>query len=110
MRDGRAELGAYDRQILDWLAGFEDSGCAVVAGLVARAATAARPGPRCVTFDMTNDHKAEMFFVLTQALEDFAAGERDQAAYEVGPSFRERWADLADAMRAQVEITLGGSR
>jgi hypothetical protein len=104
------ELGAYDRQILDWLSGFEDPGCAVVAGLVARAVAAARPGPHCVTFDMTNDHNAEMFFVLTQALEDFAARERDQAAYEVGPSFRERWADLADAMRAQVEIALGGNR
>jgi hypothetical protein len=31
------ELGAYDRRILDWLAGYEDSICAVVAGLVARA-------------------------------------------------------------------------
>jgi hypothetical protein len=32
------ELGAYDARILDWLAGFEDSMCAVVAGLIARAA------------------------------------------------------------------------
>jgi hypothetical protein len=71
------ELGVYDRQILDWLAGFEGSICAVVAGLVARAVAAARPGPRCVTFDMTNDHHAEMYFVLTQALEDFAFRERD---------------------------------
>jgi hypothetical protein len=31
------ELGAYDRRILDWLAGLEDSICAVVAGLVSRA-------------------------------------------------------------------------
>lgn len=38
------ELGVYDRQIIDWLAGFEDSMCAVVAGLVARAVAAARPG------------------------------------------------------------------
>jgi hypothetical protein len=30
-------LGAYDRRILDWLSGFEDSICAVVAGLIARA-------------------------------------------------------------------------
>jgi hypothetical protein len=33
------ELGEYDRLILGWLAGFEDSACSVVAGLVARAAT-----------------------------------------------------------------------
>ena len=44
-----------------------------------------------------------MYFVLTQALEDFAATERDQAAWEEGNSSRERWADLADTMRAQVE-------
>jgi hypothetical protein len=58
---------------------------------------------------MTNEHNAEMFFVLTQALEDFAV-RAGQGAYEVGSSFRERWADRADAMRAQVEIALGGNR
>jgi hypothetical protein len=31
------ELGAYDRRILDWLAGYEDSICMVVAGLIGRA-------------------------------------------------------------------------
>ena len=36
------ELGVYDRQILDWLSCFEDSVCAVVAGLIARAAGAAQ--------------------------------------------------------------------
>jgi hypothetical protein len=41
------ELGAYDQRILDWLSGFEDSICGVVAGLVARAVATARPGPRC---------------------------------------------------------------
>ena len=103
------ELGAYDRRILDWLSGFEDSMCAVVAGLVARAVAAARPGPHSVTFDLTSDH-AEMYFVLTQALEDFAVRERDQAAWEEGNSSRERWADLADAMRARVETARNGSR
>ena len=38
------ELGVYDRRILDWLSGFEDSICGVVAGLVARAVAAAAPG------------------------------------------------------------------
>jgi hypothetical protein len=37
------ELGAYDRRILDWLAGYEDAMCAVVAGLISRAAH--RPEP-----------------------------------------------------------------
>ncbi len=31
------DLGAYDQAILLWLAGFEPSTCAVVAGLIARA-------------------------------------------------------------------------
>lgn len=30
------ELGAYDRHILDWLAGWNDSTCAVIAGLIHR--------------------------------------------------------------------------
>ena len=32
-----ADLGAYDARVLDWLAGFEDAMCAVVAGLITRA-------------------------------------------------------------------------
>jgi hypothetical protein len=32
------QLGDYDRRILDWLAGYEPATCAVVAGLIARAA------------------------------------------------------------------------
>ena len=104
------ELGAYDQRIIDWLSGFEDSVCAVVAGLVARAVAATRPGPRCVTFDLTNDQHAEMYFVLTEALGEFASRERDLAAYEEGDSFRGRWADIAEAMRAQVDNSLDGER
>lgn len=32
------ELGAYDRQVVEWLAGWEPSTCAVLAGLITRAA------------------------------------------------------------------------
>lgn len=32
------QLGAYDQRILLWLAGFEPSTCAVIAGLITRAA------------------------------------------------------------------------
>jgi hypothetical protein len=39
------ELGAYDRRILAWLAGWEPQTCAVVAGLITRAA-AGRDGAR----------------------------------------------------------------
>ncbi len=31
-------LGAYDRRILEWLAGWEDATCGVIAGLITRAA------------------------------------------------------------------------
>ena len=33
------ELGAFDRRIVAWLAGFEATTCAVVAGLISRAAS-----------------------------------------------------------------------
>lgn len=35
-------LGLYDERILEWLSGFEDSTCGVVAGLIARAHAAGR--------------------------------------------------------------------
>jgi hypothetical protein len=35
-------LGAYDKRILDWLGGFEDSVCGVIAGLIVRAAAGER--------------------------------------------------------------------
>jgi hypothetical protein len=82
----------------------------VIAGLVARAVAAARPGPRCVRFDLTNDHHSEMYFVMTEALEDFAVRQREQAAWKEGNSSRERWAEIAEAMHAQVETELGGDR
>ena len=37
----RVQLGDWDRRILAWLAGWEPSTCAVVAGLIWRAAGAA---------------------------------------------------------------------
>jgi hypothetical protein len=104
------ELGAYDRRILDWLSGFEDSICGVVAGLVARATAVARPGPRCVVFDLSNDHHSEKYVVLTESLDEFARRERDLAAIEEGDAFRSRWADVVEAMLAHVESTLDGER
>ncbi len=38
----RVGLGAYDRRIVQWLAGFEPETCAVVAGLITRAYEAGR--------------------------------------------------------------------
>ena len=64
------EVGEYDARIVRWLAGFEPQACAVVAGLVARAAAAARPGPHAVVFDLAADDQGNTYFVLTEALED----------------------------------------
>lgn len=35
--DSGVELGAYDRRIIEWFSGWEDSTCAVLAGLIIRA-------------------------------------------------------------------------
>lgn len=40
--DAGVELGAYDDGILAWLAQFEDSTCAVIAGLITRAHTSGK--------------------------------------------------------------------
>jgi hypothetical protein len=36
-QDAGVELGAYDRRILGWLAGYEPATCQVIAGLIRRA-------------------------------------------------------------------------
>jgi hypothetical protein len=59
------ELGAYDHRILLWLAGFEPHSCAVIAGLITRAAGTAAPGARL----------AELRDYLTAVLDD---GDRDR--------------------------------
>lgn len=53
-----------------------------------------------VTLDITDPSAS---FALTNALEEFAASERDMAATEGGNESRTRWADLADRMREQAE-------
>ena len=40
------EMGRYDDRIAEWLAGFEDSACAVIAGWVTRAYAAGKSAPR----------------------------------------------------------------
>lgn len=41
--DAGVATGAYDDRVIDWLSGYEDSICAVIAGLVARAAEGGDP-------------------------------------------------------------------
>ncbi|MGH3246520.1 MAG: hypothetical protein ACRDOI_09945 [Trebonia sp.] len=100
------ELGKYDARIVRWLAGFEPQACAVVAGLVARAAHAGTPGPHAVTFDLIDG--SETYFVLSEALERFADEQRAKAQFEDASASHERWADRADAMRADVEGAMDG--
>lgn len=91
-----ARLGLLDFH-LTWA---EGKAAAVHAACAGVPEVAPETSLRTVTFDLSD---AVASFVLTTALEDFAARQRDQAAYEHGDEFRERWADLADRMRAQVE-------
>jgi hypothetical protein len=70
-------LGAFDRRIVSWLAGWEPETCAVVAGLIARARHAAAycPGQQAI---------------VLSALEEAAGLIREQAAWcqecEMAPS------------------------
>jgi hypothetical protein len=42
--DAGVPVGAFDSRILHWLAGFEPEACAVIAGLITRAAAAKEGG------------------------------------------------------------------
>jgi len=71
------ELGAYDRRILAWLVGWEPQTCAVIAGLITRAACAQRaPTALARDYDLTS---AEQRTILA-ALDDNADHKRNLAA------------------------------
>jgi hypothetical protein len=71
------ELGAYDRRILAWLAGWEPQTCAVIAGLITRAARAQQASAILARdYDLT---PAEQRTILA-ALDDTADHKRDLAA------------------------------
>jgi hypothetical protein len=71
------ELGAYDQHILAWLAGLEPQTCAVIAGLITRAACAQRaPTVLARDYDLTS---ADQRTILA-ALDDTADHKRDLAA------------------------------
>jgi hypothetical protein len=70
------ELGAYDHRILQWLAGFEPQTCAVIAGIISRAAAAdVSPAVLPGNYDVTSD---EVSLVL-DALDVAADHKRDAA-------------------------------
>jgi hypothetical protein len=57
-------------------------------------------GSRLLVFDLS---APRLGWVLTEALDMWAAAQREKAAFEGGNEQREAWAAIADAARAQVE-------
>jgi hypothetical protein len=100
----RARLrSAFPRQAAAWEAWQEIAPCTwgeLEAATAERIRERPGTGSGEVTLDLSDP---DALHVLTIALEDYAARERDMAAHEVGSEFRERWAGLADRMRAQAE-------
>lgn len=97
---GVAGLSALEGRTARWLCGWEDYTVAIIARWVQQAHEAGRPGPRTVTIDLAD---ADSYHVLTEALEMYAAHERDIETDEHGRDFRERWASLADQWRGMAE-------
>lgn len=118
LRDGAADLllsacekagvtlGAYDRRILVWLAGFEPQAAAAVAGIIVRAAVRS---PHEVAFDLSDDY-AVTYFCLSESLQAWRARQREQAIDEGGNKEREQWSDRAAEMLAAVEAAFDGNR
>ena len=59
---------------------------------------------RAIAFDLTD---LDVLHVLTTALEDYEAKERDMAALEDAGESRKRWANLARVMRKAAETAAG---
>jgi hypothetical protein len=70
------ELGAYDRRILAWLAGWEPQTCAVIAGLITRACGQRAPAVRAGSYDLTLTEQR----TILRALDQTADHKRDLAA------------------------------
>jgi hypothetical protein len=73
------EIGAYDRRILAWLAGFEPQSCAVVAGLIARASL---PGVTAADLPVIREALAEAYRSERGGRADHAGDDCRAAAYE----------------------------
>jgi hypothetical protein len=55
---------------------------------------------RVVAFNLADDG---LYFVLSEALEDWAAAQREKAKSDGGNETREHWADVADNARERVK-------
>lgn len=69
--------------------------------------TAKDPGPRIVSFNLMPEDP-DYYFVLTEALTEFAASQRSEAEDLEGPdaAARIKWAETASAALEQIEETL----
>jgi len=61
--------------------------------------------PRIVSFDLM-PRDPDYYFVLTEALREFAARQRAEAEDEADPGSRIRWAETAEEMLDQTEEAL----
>lgn len=104
-------LGAYDERIIAWLAGWEPETVAVLVGLVLRSARALTPQTHTVTLDVTDP---DALFVLTDALREWGARQRDEARDELADdpedttaAVRLRWAGHAGTMLERIDAGYG---
>lgn len=68
------------------------------------------PDPRIVTFDLMSDDP-DWYFVLTTALTDFAARERDEARDDPEQAAgRIKWAETAEDALYRIEAALAGTK
>jgi hypothetical protein len=64
------------------------------------------PAPRVITLDLSGEHD---YFVITDALEEWAAARRREGDDDEALAGRRRqWADAADALRERIESALDG--
>ena len=61
--------------------------------------------PRIVSFDLM-PNEPDYYFVLTEALREFAARQRAEAGDEADPESRIRWAETAEDALGQIEEAL----
>jgi hypothetical protein len=75
------ELGAHDHRILLWLAGWEPSTCAVIAGLITRARRPELEEARAVLLAPPVSLDKDQAATVIAALDDASEGIRERAAY-----------------------------
>jgi hypothetical protein len=117
LRDGAADLlsaceragvtlGAYDRRILIWLAGFEPQAAAAVAGIIARAAARS---PHEIAFDLDDDYVLT-YICLAENLQTWGAIQRWLVGVEGGNKERELLSARAAEILTAVEAAADGNQ